>query len=66
MFEILKESDLKCYRRIKCNLLSERHQKMHKNKSLALINRFEPVCLDKSMVFGQSKVFIATTFEHTN
>lgn len=42
VFEILKESELKCYRRIKCNLLTERHQEMRENKSLALIARFEP------------------------
>ena len=44
VFEIIKESELKCYRRIKCNLLIERHQRMRENKSLALINRFEPMC----------------------
>ena len=41
VFEILKESELKCYRRIKCNLLTERHQEMRENKSLALIARFQ-------------------------
>lgn len=57
VFEILKESELKCYRRIKCNLLSERHQEMRKNKSLALINRFESECAWKRVWFSDEAKF---------
>ena len=57
VFEILKESERKCYRRIKCNFLSERHQEMRKNKSLALINRFEPECAWKRIWFSDEAKF---------
>jgi len=57
VFEILKETELKCYRRIKCNLLSERHQEMRKNKSLSLINRFEPESAWKRLWFSDEARF---------
>ena len=57
VFEILK-SELKCYRRIKCNLLPERHQGMRENKSLALINCFKPECVWKRVWFSDEARFL--------
>ena len=41
VFNILKESELKCYRRIKCNRLTDRHKEQREIKAMAMIDRFE-------------------------
>jgi len=41
VFNILKESELKCYRRIKCNALSDHHKQQREIKAAAMIDRFE-------------------------
>lgn len=41
VFNILKESSLKCYKRVKCQSLSEAHKESRKQKSQLLINRFQ-------------------------
>ena len=40
VFNILSKSRLKCYRRIKCNILTEQHEESRKNKALAMADRF--------------------------
>ena len=58
VFEILKESELKCYRQIKCNFFTDQHQKMRENKSLALIDRFEPENAYKKVWFSDEARFL--------
>lgn len=41
VFNILKESGLKCYRRIKCHGLTELHKQQREVKAMAMIDRFE-------------------------
>ena len=41
VFNILKESGLKCYRRIKCHTLTEQHKQQREIKAAAMINWFE-------------------------
>lgn len=41
VFRILKNSKLKCYKRIKCNYLTEAHKQSRQEKCLAMIDRFK-------------------------
>lgn len=41
VFNILSQSKLKCYRRVKCNILTEQHEERRMNMSLAMADRFD-------------------------
>ena len=41
VFNILKDSGLKCYRRIKCHGLTDHHKEQREAKAMAMIDRFE-------------------------
>ena len=58
VFNILKESSLKCYRRIKCHGLTDRHKQQREIKAMAMVNRFEEDEKWKNIWFSDESSFM--------
>ena len=56
--DILKKSALKCYRRIKCNKLTDAHKEKRLQKSIAMIDKFNPGDLWKTVWFFDEASFM--------
>lgn len=57
VFRILKNSKLKCFRRIKCNYLTDAHKQARLEKCMAMINRFKEQDKWKQVWFSDESVF---------
>lgn len=58
VFNIIKESELKCYRRIKCNTLTDHHKQQRQTKAAAMIERFERGQRWKKIWFSDEATFM--------
>ena len=56
--DILKMSSLKCYRRIKCNNLKDAHKERRLEKSMLMIDKFQPGDSWKSVWFFDEASFM--------
>ena len=58
VFNILKESGLRCYRRIKCQGLTQHHKEQRETKAMAMVDRFEEEDEWKSVWFSDESSFM--------